>query len=228
MTHLRLVALHGIGKNTPPTFADKAMGRLTKGLAAYGVTSSWASVPWGTVLDGPERQLLEDSKRLGSEGRLIQRISIGTLADALKWSHYAKAIYELVDSAVARTGSSGRLVFVGHSLGCWLTLNYLEARPDLQDAQVHAVFTGCNVPLFIGPDYVPPAGLDRAGRLVCAFDPDDGIGWPCRTWAPAATDIKVEVGSWFTGWTGISHTAYWNDKELWAKTLPPVVRTFAR
>lgn len=224
--HLRLVALHGIGKGTDPHFADRAMSQLTTGLAEQGVKSSWAAAHWGPVLDKPEARLLADSKRAGSEGRLVQRLVLGTLADALQFPHYSARIFDVIDAAVARTGTGGKLVFVGHSLGCILTLRYLEARPDIADARPDVVFTGCNVPLFVPPGYVPPAGLGEPGRIVCAFDEDDGIGWPCRMWAPAATDIEVSVGGWF-GWSGMSHTGYWGSKKLWTKLLPPVVRCSA-
>jgi hypothetical protein len=99
---------------------------------------------------------------------------------------------------------------------------------------------GSTLPLFtlalpkvvaIAPPRVSPL-LSPAVRAVARwenhYDPDDVLGWPLRTVEPLAplapgehayrdavdVDRALRVGSVLTGWTPLSHTAYWDDRDF--------------
>ena len=86
-------------------------------------------------------------------------------------------------------------------------------------------------------------------RWVNFYDPDDVIGFPlkplnARYRAVVTEDRPVNVGSWLTSWTPLSHMGYWNDSniaseiadglaEAWRASsalalVPPSRRTTAR
>lgn len=84
----------------------------------------------------------------------------------------------------------------------------------------HLLTMGANIPLFIG-------GL---GEAVCferphpsftwenVYDPDDVLGWPLaqlgKSYQAIVQDTPLQVGSILTGWTPLSHNAYWQDKKI--------------
>ena len=90
---------------------------------------------------------------------------------------------------------------------------------------------GSNIPLFtlgleqVKPIAFPPPGsalsspVRAAARWMNYFDRDDVLGYPLREISStyAATvheDVSIGVGSLLSGWTPMSHTAYWNDADF--------------
>lgn len=67
-----------------------------------------------------------------------------------------------------------------------------------------------------------------SGEWVNFYDKDDVIGYPLKSVNPAygeavTKDRAVEVGSFWTGWTPMSHVQYWADK----KVTRPIARALA-
>ncbi|GLS82874.1 hypothetical protein [Paraferrimonas haliotis] len=136
------------------------------------------------------------------------------------------------------------VILVAHSLGCQVLANYLwdvqhkrylcdaysQANPQLCEflklsSAIGLVTLGCNIPLFT-------AGLDERRcfnkpnadfQWLNIYDPDDVLGWPLKQLGPSfewVQDKPLQVGNLLSGWTPLSHSAYWNDKKVLASITP--------
>jgi pimeloyl-ACP methyl ester carboxylesterase len=213
---INALCIHGIGYRTPAAFADKAMARLG---AVKPVTVR--SLHWGPLVDSGQDAMLERAKAHGSSARPINRISAETLGDALAYQNYMEQIAWVADYEVSQL--KGPVTIFAHSLGCLIALDYMRMRPGLKVAQFFTL--GCNAEAFnVGAVFVPPVQVAGKGVWENLIDEDDAIGWPTNGWQPQSRDHLVSVGSWFTGWSGLSHAAYWNDRKLWSKVIPNLIR----
>src|SRR5690606_22709602 len=112
------------------------------------------------------------------------------------------------------------IVVFAHSLGCLITLDYLNIRPEVKDVQL--ISMGCNIDLFhLDRPVRPPPQLTAPGRWVNAYAPKDALGFPIA-WRPElyfVEDVPVRLGV-FRGMTGLAHVAYWSSRKLWRKEIP--------
>lgn len=214
--------IHGIGQQSAD-FSDDAQHQLSGALGDRGAVLYGRSVHWAPLLDGPEARALKGLKRGGSAGRLTQRITIGTLADALAYPHYRDSIQYLIDYEV-RQLRADRVVIFAHSLGCLIAADYLRTRARVK---VDAFVTmGCNLQLFfLGAEdqFDCPPQLTRPGVWTNLFDDDDAIGFPLRGWLPQVADREVSAGGLLTRWWGASHGGYWTTRKIWTDVVPQVI-----
>jgi pimeloyl-ACP methyl ester carboxylesterase len=211
--------VHGIGQQDSK-FADQAQKRLAAALSPRGVTLYGRSVHWAPLLDTVEAKALRQTKRLGAHGKLMQRVTMGTLADALSYRHHQVGINYLMDYETKQLRADEIHIF-GHSLGCLLVADYLRSRTGVKVAHLYTM--GCNLQLFfLGAEdqFDCPQQLKATGKWTNLFSPNDAIGFPLRAWLPQVRDVEVSVGNIFTKWWGAAHGAYWGDKRLWSDTIP--------
>lgn len=85
--------------------------------------------------------------------------------------------------------------------------------------------SGCNIPIFIAgipKSQIRPIIVNARGwriRWENYYDPDDALGWPLHPLSPSykaavAVDEAINVGGPMSGWTPMSHTAYWKDADF--------------
>jgi len=215
---MRVITFHGIGNDTPSTYAKAAMTRLGRQLPGL----RHASVHWGPLLDVPQREMMRDMRKRGSKGNLVQGISYKTLGDALAYRNVEGAVRLLADYETNNLGGSVDVV-VAHSLGCVLALGWLNSRSFANP--VTLVTLGCNLGLWqAGADAKIPKPRP-VHRWLNLFDATDGLGGPIGGIAHAR-DIEVSVGRpWYAFMVpAADHVGYWNDADLWSRTLPNLLR----
>jgi hypothetical protein len=130
------------------------------------------------------------------------------------------------------------VIIIAHSLGCQVISNYLWdassgkyifENPDTSDQDKisfrklttleNLVTTGCNIPLFISGlenrvCFEPPNEVFVWDNF---YDPDDVLGWPLSQLGESYQmihDHHVNIGNLFTSWNPLSHTDYWEDKDV--------------
>jgi hypothetical protein len=222
MKEFRAIMIHGVGEQDP-NFADEARRELRAACVKRGISPFLISVHWAPLADRLERQFLKDIEAKGSKGSPLQKLVIGTLADALFYqsSPVLKIrIFEQLDNAAARFGGKPFTVFA-HSLGGLIFTDWLRQRPNVQG--VRLVTFGCNIGLFtLGSRFTAVHQLSKAGSWINYFAERDMLGYPLAVDPSLAhvEDHKVNLGGLFRGWSGLSHLMYWGDSKLWAKTIP--------
>jgi pimeloyl-ACP methyl ester carboxylesterase len=217
------VLVHGIGEQEAD-FADRATSWLGAALGARGRHLHYATCHWAPIADALEQAFMARVKRAGSSGRPIQRMSVGTLADALVYQsneRLREEIWALLDQCVLRVRGEP-ITFFGHSLGGLILTDYLRQRPLIRKAQL--VTMGCNLEIFtLGEAFEPVPQLTAPGSWYSLWDEDDGIGWPLvDDNLKHVRNVEVSVGGWL-GWTGLAHTGYWDSKRVWTKTIPDLL-----
>lgn len=220
-----VVFVHGVGAQAP-NFADKARKRLVAAGAARCCPTYTQSAHWAPIADQMEARFLGDATRRGSSGRMLQRSTITTAADALAYLTnplLRSDVHACLDSAVARLRAPGPVTFVAHSLGVLIVADYLRERSQTIP-QARMISMGCNLGLFsLGQRFDTPPQLRATGSWANFFDEDDALGFPLRGVTEGlghVVDREVSVGSWLTGWWGASHVGYWDDAELFEKEIP--------
>lgn len=212
---------HGIGEQKSG-FSAYAQKRLASGLASKGRVLYGAEALWAPVLDDDEAVMLSAARKRGSSTRMLPRLVVGTLGDALAFPNRLEEIFDVFDLAYCRLRAPGPVTLFAHSLGVKLVLAWLEARPTVQVERL--VSFGNNIELWwMGRqrEFRAPAQLHR-GNWLNMWDEDDMLGWSIGHFAPAV-DREVSVGSIFTGSWGLAHNAYWGDRKLWRRTLPGLI-----
>lgn len=85
--------------------------------------------------------------------------------------------------------------------------------------------TGCNIPIFVAGfprSEIRPIETAGQGYGIAwenLFDEDDPLGWPLRPLNGAyrqavAADIQINVGGFLAGWNPLSHSRYWDDRDV--------------
>ncbi len=216
------VFVHGVGEQSAD-FADKATKWLAAACSRNQATLYARSVHWSPLLDAHQRKMMKRVASEGSANRPAQRLTVGTLSDALCYDLHRDAIHHVFDYEVRQLRADDFVIFA-HSLGALIAVDWMRSR---QRAQVGRFVTfGCNLELFhLGrqDDFVAPAQVAQPGSWHNLFDEDDALGWPIRGWIPHVVDHEVSVGGLLTGWWGLSHTAYLTDKKLWTQTMPRII-----
>jgi hypothetical protein len=215
----RGIFLHGVGSQSK-TFAHDARRLLRGKLKEHGVACHFSSVHWAPLADRAENEFLEAVKRKGSAGNMSQDLSVRTLADALMYARnpaLQAEIFALIDIELAAFGKRP-VTWLCHSLGGLIATDYLRARGC--PAGTKMITFGCNIGLFtLGQSFEPVPGLTD---WLSLWTKDDVLGFPLAIQPALAhvNDVEVTVGGLLTGWNGLSHTAYFGDHDLWAKTIP--------
>ena len=222
---LRALFIHGVGEQEAD-FADDARHHLGTACAARGVALHPEIVHWAPLADRPERAFLRAVKGKGSQGNAMQKLTVGTLADALLYAtspELQKSIFQLLDQQMWMLGGKKATIFA-HSLGGLIATDWLRQRPELSD--VRLVTLGCNIGLFtLGRHFAPVPALGKPEAWINVFSPRDLLGFPLAV-DPALAHVQdhaTGVGGWFTGWTGLAHIRYWNDASLWSKKIPDLL-----
>lgn len=221
---LRALFVHGVGQQES-TFADDARRWLRQACGRRGRPSFFMSTHWAPFADKAQENYLAAVEARGSAGGLSQKLVIGTLADALMYQSNAELrgrIFDLMDRQVMAFEGKPFTVFA-HSLGCLVATDWLRLRPQYSD--VRLVTLACNIGLFtLGEGFKPVPQL-HGNRWVNCYAKRDALGFPLRT-DPRLNfvhDVRVKLGGWFTGWTGLVHTKYWSDERLWSETIPKLL-----
>lgn len=227
-----VVLVHGIGEQRPG-FAAQAARRLRRGARTYRVRAIPTECVWAPLLDKYERVFLAHIKHQGASGNMAQRFAVGTLADAELYQSddiLRAATRRLLDEAVARVRVSP-LMFVTHSLGALVVTDYLRLRPALRNVKL--ITMGCNLELFgLTTNFDCPRQLRAFGKWVNLFDKDDALGFPLNTGADPGyarvldAAVALKGDSWWgrlTRGTGLVHTQYWGDRELFSRTIPSLL-----
>lgn len=219
---------HGVGEQKR-NYADDARRHLTEGLKERRATLYSASVHWAPLADKLQRAFLTDVERLGSRGNMTQRLTIGTLADALAYQSnedLKEQIFARIDEQYLRLRSDD-VHLIGHSLGGLILTDWLKSRPR---ARVKSLQTlGCNIGLFsLGKRFVCPTQLRARGQWNNWFYPSDLLGFPLAIAPELAhvVDHALPSAGFFRASTfvpGLRHLDYWTDKQLWRRTLPGLV-----
>jgi pimeloyl-ACP methyl ester carboxylesterase len=222
MRTVHTLFVHGVGFETPASFAAGAAKRLTGTLTSRLVGSYHQAVHWGPVLDGPQRAMLVRVKKAGSKANLGQRIASGVAADALSYQQYPNELNAVFDLAYARLRAPDEVVIVAHSLGCVLTADWLRARPSVKVRKFITI--GNNMEEFMQgrtASFACPHQLAAKGVWQNVFYPTDGLGYPISDWAPAMDHVEsVPFWALSTFIPFLSHVDYWHDKSLFAETVP--------
>lgn len=218
---LRVLFIHGVGEQTSD-FAAEARQNLRVAAARRGLSLFSTQVHWAPHADRAQRAFLADVERRGSRGNITQRLVVGTLSDALMYvtnPALQKQVFQQLDEQMFLLG--GRGTIIAHSLGGLIAADYLRARPEHRN--VRLVTMGCNIGLFhLGLGFQPVPVLGAPGRWLNVFSRRDMLGYPLAggKGLEHVQDFEVSVGGWFRGWTGLAHTQYWGDKNLFQNTLP--------
>jgi pimeloyl-ACP methyl ester carboxylesterase len=212
--------IHGIGSQKRG-YSDYAAKSLATALARANIELYTQEVLWAPILDTLEDRMLYDISRAGSSSKPLQRLALGTLADALCYPSRREDILGTVDAAFMRLRADRCWVFA-HSLGGLIATDWLRSR---ERARVHQLVTfGCNLELFaLGTQWACPKQLSGPGRWTNLFDADDMLGYPLSRWQKQVRDVEVSVGPLWSGWTGLSHIEYFDDSKLWGKTVPALI-----
>jgi len=161
--------------------------------------------------------------------------------DSDVYSQY-KAIHERIDSLVQNLSQDTHpdqntlLTVVSHSLGTVVLSDYLYDKRETLGPKHQLVFSnfftmGSPIALYANrfynhsspsnpfANFKPQKVKDPNGLWINLFDEDDIVGYPIRPVnsyckKAVAADLNVSVGSFISGGTPISHTGYWEDKEV--------------
>lgn len=221
---VRACFIHGVGQQGDD-FADDARRWLRESLEEKRHTLFSTHVHWAPLADRHQERFLAAAEAKGSKGNPTQRLVVGTLADALMYTTNPRLrdqIYLSLDNQLFLLG--GRGTIFAHSLGGLIVTDYLRTRPHVKN--VRLVTMGCNIGLFnLGKKFEPVPQLEAPGSWINVFSPRDMLGFPLGIDPNLAhvRDVKVSVGGWFKGWTGLAHVRYWSDADLWKKTLPSLL-----
>jgi len=223
-TVFRSLFIHGVGEQTSD-FADDARRNLRVACNARGKALFATQVHWAKLADKYETRFLADAALRGSNANMTQKLVVSTLADALMYTTSTTlrpACFRALDQQFDLVGNRGTIF--AHSLGGLIATDWLRERPGIRD--VRLVTLGCNIGLFnLDRTFVPVPQLLVPGRWINVFSPRDMLGFPLGIDPTLrhVQDVAVGVGGWFRGWTGLAHTQYWNDDDLWSKTLPKLL-----
>lgn len=217
--------VHGVGEQ-PRDFSDDARDSLRKACGERDTGLVSTAVHWAPLADRHEKAYLAAVERKGSAGRPLQRLVVGTLADALAYAknpHLQAEIFALLDKRVYQFEAVPLTIFA-HSLGGLIVTDWLRARSHIK--RVKLVTFGCNIGLFtLGQKFQPVPQLSTRGSWLNLYDRQDMLGYPLAV-EPAlfhVRDVRVNVGSWLTRWNGLSHVGYWDDRKLWRETIPDLI-----
>jgi pimeloyl-ACP methyl ester carboxylesterase len=218
---MKALFIHGVGRQDPD-FANDARHWLRP-----AVSEPWfQSVYWAGMADRVQNRFMKDVEARGSKLNPSQKLVIGTLADALMYrseNDLQRKLFGLLDYHSDRFGGADYTVFA-HSLGGLIFTDWLRTRPEQK--RVRLVTMGCNIGLFtLGNHFQPVKQLEVPNHWINVYSPRDMLGFPL-TVDPNLKhvhDVEVSVGGWFRGWTGLAHTLYWSDEDLWRITLPKLL-----
>ncbi|RDV15365.1 hypothetical protein DXT99_09915 [Pontibacter diazotrophicus] len=126
------------------------------------------------------------------------------------------------------------VIIIAHSLGCQIISNYIwdaqqnkgiwEGQEPIEFQKLGTarllVTSGCNIPLFVsGLEQI--VAISKPNNLFewhNFYDRDDILGWPLKPLSkgfPNAYDnIVTQDREINTGWTPLSHSDYWEDKDF--------------
>lgn len=221
---VRACFIHGVGQQGND-FADDARRWLRASLKEKGRPLFSTHVHWAPLADYHQQRFLAAAEERGSKGNPTQRLVVGTLADALMYTTNPKLreqIFLSLDNQMFLLGNKG--IIFAHSLGGLIATDYLRARPEIKD--VRLVTMGCNIGLFtLGRKFEPVPQLEAPGAWINVFSPRDMLGFALGIDPNLrhVKDVKISVGGWFKGWTGLAHLRYWTDENLWKNTLPDLL-----
>lgn len=225
---LRAIFIHGVGQQDA-TFADEARHNLRGACLERGVAPFFLSCHWAPFADSLQAAFLASVKAKGSRGNLMQELAVGTLSDAMAYQSnelLRARIWDLLDrQAECFTGHP--FTVISHSLGGLIATDWLRQRAD-KHRDVELVTLACNIGLFtLGEPFVPVPQLVGGGRWLNCYDDDDCLGFAMDVDAehpiPYVQDFEVRVGRLWNRWNGLAHLGYWNDRKLFAKTLPKLL-----
>lgn len=231
LSPFRALFIHGIGEQEP-SFAHEARGRLREALRPKGFDLWPRSVHWAPLADAPQRRYLDAVQRAGAAGTPSQKLSIGTLSDAMMYitqPELRQQIFHQLDLHSWMPGYDASKAhrqptyIFAHSLGGLIAADWLRARKEVTNVKL--ITFGCNIGLFsMGASFEPPFQVSKPGTWINLFHPRDMLGMPLRVDKALAhvQDVKVSFG-WWKGWTGLAHLRYWNDRKLWSQTIPRLV-----
>jgi hypothetical protein len=133
------------------------------------------------------------------------------------------------------SSTTGRKPLVPTDVQAAMTGGSLEAATPLERAETFALFfsVGTTIPIWSLRYADPPFGTPIAvpsphlvehhpaieGGWWNYYDDDDVLGYPLKTLNEeygrvVSADKAVSVGSLFTGWTPLSHTRYFSDRDI--------------
>lgn len=214
--------VHGVGEQEAD-FAEDSRQHLRKALAERGQQLYASTVHWAPIADKLQHAFLRRVEKRGSKGNMLQKLFVGTLADALVYQSTPSLVAEihaLMDAQYVRLRGPNIHIFA-HSLGGLVVTDWLRSRRLADVTKLHTF--GCNIGLFnLGKAFDCPWQLQRKGKWVNYFDSADMLGFALGEAHELShvKDVEVSVGGWFTGWTGLAHIGYFGDRSLWRKTIP--------
>lgn len=219
--------VHGIGRQRAG-FADDSRSLLREALRERGQRCWLESCVYADIADRIQDAMERRVERAGSAGGPFQKVSTGTLADAIMYlrsAHLRDAIYTRLDAAWGRFGGSAdrRVILFAHSLGGLVVTDWLRLRPHVRPRGL--VTFGCNLELFTMPDpfVCPPQLFPGQASWTNVFYRRDGLGWPLAPGAGFAhvRDVELPWELWRPStWTGLAHNAYWDCEKLWTEHVP--------
>ena len=219
--------VHGIGRHRAD-FAHESRAMLREALADRGESCWLDSCVYADLADKLEDGMEARVEKAGSAGGAAQKLSTGTLADAILYLRspwLQQGIYARLDAAWSRFGRypNGRVVIFAHSLGGLVVTDWLRRRRDVTPRAL--VTFGCNLELFsLGTTFQCPSQLaPGAAPWTNVFYPRDGLGWPLAHAQGLSHVRDVKLG-WElfrpSTWTGLAHNAYWGCSKLWEELVP--------
>lgn len=220
---LRAMFIHGVGSEAED-FAKQSAEWLAT--TCPGLTAGY--VWWAPIADREENTFWTRAKAAGMAGNHSQRISVFDAMDAFLWLEDPEIrgeVFDLCDRAYAKVyGSPTREVTIfGHSLGCEIAVEWLTARPDIENVRLVTLADNELVVRAYRKGLTVPAQLAGGNRWFNLYAPDDALGFPVAwSMGPAVRDVSVKLHG-LLAQTGLAHIRYWGDRELWLHTIPALL-----
>jgi hypothetical protein len=244
-----VLTLHGVGSQREGSDFDASLRRSLQVKSGQKVTIVMKSVYYhGGSLERQDKlwheyDRLEDADRRSLDQKIIRRVMLRTLADALAYSNnprdacsfYRRAhekVREAVDQLETELAGTAPVAVVAHSLGCKVIFDYLcdaqtgqgiwEGKKGPSEFQQLAtlrllITTGCSLPFF---QSATPEAQHRFFRphqdfkWINFYDRDDLLGWPLRPLGGRFEELVQDEERNRVGSILTSHIMYWRHEEL--------------
>jgi hypothetical protein len=256
-----VLIVHGMGSQTRDGFeknAQRLADTLTKQIAENDADSSsiaWQAAYWGDILQRNQAALLQKLKAGNDlDWNWLRKFVINNLGDAVAYQRkpsqdtdfYCQIhdrVHERIVDLQNRVGETAPLIILAHSLGSYITSNYIWDRQHHHNEDKYGrtpferletlaslVTFGSNIAIFslaldpyVGfefPTKKLPSPIAAVARWLNFYDSDDVLGYPvkplCAEYAanPRIEDRNIRAGGLFSTWNPLSHNEYWTDNSF--------------
>ena len=248
-TEIGVLTLHGVGSHQQSEHFDAKLREVLQEKAGENVRIAVKTIYYHGESRGRQAELwkeydrLEDEVRGSLDHKMIRRLMLATVGDALAYGHnpneknsFYRGAHEKVRDAIdeleTELGDSCVVVVVAHSLGCKVIFDYLcdaqagrgiwEGEESPSEFRKLAnlrllITTGCNIPFFesaVGGADQRFFRVNKDFQWINFYDRDDLLGWPLRPLGGRFAEIVQDEERNKVGSLLTSHVKYWKHDEL--------------